>query len=553
MRTAIQEAGIGRFPPCDLELAGDHPELGTILQGDGFNVGDLKFLQLHTHLLNDGRDALKVGHRFTVALADCAESRGAYKQMRVWDTVAKTQGKAWRHPITGAVYRLRYYLSGDWVFLKTILGVNNPNLDFFCLWCYCSKSEIADPDRKWPIERTGERLATAPRVARPNLNALAHPGAELPEDRYDGIETSLLIENYRQRKFKAQEVPTRRNIRGLLQTWDRSAWKQKLRRPALIAALTKLYAAEKKRSAPHHMGQRHRSLVPNIPRRDVVIDVLHLFLRITDVLLTNLIEDACRFGRECLDRLQAEVRKCGVRNWEYRVGGQGLPEHKVSWDSLDGAVKLTLVDNINIAEIFEGQVPDRVQFNLDDRIELWAKWSKIYLHLREWQISITPTEFRDLCSNFLRFFLGLKHVPPDTTRSNLYTRTFSSAEGRNLYYEKDVSPYMHSLAGHVADLWEEHGQRLMQYSCYAGEKQNHIRASQFYKSTNHGGGTGANPAVVQLFGAQLRSMFNPMVRVKPAFQCAVAGCERGYEHEGRLLAHHRNCHEREPMPPRAET
>ena len=47
-----------------------------------------------------------------------------------------------------------------------------------------------------------------------------------------------------------------------------------------------------------------------------------------------------------------------------------MPEHKVSWDSLDGAVKLTLVDNINIAEIFEGQVPDRVQFNLDDRIEL---------------------------------------------------------------------------------------------------------------------------------------------------------------------------------------
>ena len=134
MRTAIQKAGIGRFPPCDLELAGNHPELGTILQGDGFNVGgDLKFLQVHMHLLNDGRDALKVGHRFTVALADCAESRGAYKQMRVWDTVAKTQGKAWRHPITGAVYRLRYYLSGDWVFLKTILGVNNPNLDYFCL------------------------------------------------------------------------------------------------------------------------------------------------------------------------------------------------------------------------------------------------------------------------------------------------------------------------------------------------------------------------------------------------------------------------------------
>jgi hypothetical protein len=214
---------------------------------------------------------------------------------------------------------------------------------------------------------------------------------------YDGIEASLLIDNYRQREYKEQEPPSKRNIRTLLRNWDQKAWRQKVRRPDLIAALTKLYAAEK-RSAPHHRGQRHRSLVPNIPRGDLVIDVLHLFLRITDVLLTNLIEDACRFGRECLDRLQAEVRKCGVRNWEYRVGGQGVPEHKVSWDSLDGAVKLTLVDNINIEEIFKGQVPDRVQFNLDDRIELWAKWSKIYLHLREWQISITPEEFRQLCA-----------------------------------------------------------------------------------------------------------------------------------------------------------
>jgi hypothetical protein len=550
MRTAIQAAGIGRFPPCDLELAGDHPELGTVLQGDGFNVGDLKFLQVHTHFTNDGRDALKVGHRFTVALADCAESRGAYKQMRVWETVAKTQGKAWRHPLTGVVYRLRYYLSGDWVFLKTILGVNSPNLDFFCLWCYCSKSEIADPDRKWPIERTGERLAPAPRVARPDLKALALPGAVLPVDRYQGIDTDLLIEHYRTRNYRPQTKPLKRNIRALLNEWDQTAFKN--RRSVLIAALQALYAAEKRSSAPHHhRGQRHRSLVPNIPRGDVVIDVLHLFLRITDVLLTNLIEDACRFGKDCLDRLQDEVRKCGVRNWEYRIGGQGLPANKVSWDSLDGAVKLTLVDNINIEEIFKGQVPDRVQFNLVARIELWAKWSKIYLHLREWQISITPEEFRQLCSNFLRFFLGLQHVPPGATSSNLYTRTFSSTEGTNLYYEKDVSPYMHSLAGHVADLWERHGRRLMQYSCYAGEKQNHIRASQFFKSTNHGGGKGANPPVVQLFGAQLRSMFNPMVRVKPAFQCAVAGCARGFDHEGRLLAHHHAVHKNYPLP-RAE-
>jgi hypothetical protein len=553
MRKAIQEAGIGRFPPCDLDLPGDHPELGNVLQGDGFNVGDLKFWQVHTHLTNDGRDALQVGHRFTVALADCAESRGTYKQLRLWETITKTQGKAWRHPLSGVVYRLRYYLSGDWVFLKTILGINNPNLDYFCLWCYCSKSEIANPDLTWPIERTGERPRMAAQVARPDLRALNQPGAALPDDRYEGIANDLLLANYRGRAYRSgrpQTVPGTRNVRALLQQWDKVAWRDRAARPAVIDALQKLYAAEK-HSAPHHKGQRHRSLVPSIARRDVVIDILHLFLRITDVLLTNLIEDACRFGKECLNRLQAEVRKCGMRNWEYRVGGQGLPNHKVSWDSIDGAVKLTLVENINIREIFDRQVPDRVHFNLDGRVELWAKWSKLYLHLREWQISISAQAFRSLCDTFLECFLGLQHVPQEATRSKLYTRTFPSGEQKNLYYERDVSPYLHSLAKHVADLWDIHGQRLMQFSTYAGEKQNHIRASQFYKSTNHGGGKGTNPAVVQMFGAQLRCTFNPTVQVKPAFQCAVQSCARGYNHHGQLKRHHNYCHKDHPMP-RAE-
>ena len=53
-----------------------------------------KFLQVLIHFLNDGRDALNVRQRFNIALADCSESRRAYEQMRVWVTIAQTQGKA---------------------------------------------------------------------------------------------------------------------------------------------------------------------------------------------------------------------------------------------------------------------------------------------------------------------------------------------------------------------------------------------------------------------------------------------------------------------------
>jgi hypothetical protein len=66
MRKAIQDAGIGRFSPCDLSHGGDLPELGIVIAGDGFNVGKKrKFLQVLIHFLNDGRDALSVRHGST--------------------------------------------------------------------------------------------------------------------------------------------------------------------------------------------------------------------------------------------------------------------------------------------------------------------------------------------------------------------------------------------------------------------------------------------------------------------------------------------------------
>ena len=130
MRNAILTAGVGRFPGCPPDLQGDFPLLRIVFAGDGFNVGKKrKFLQVLLHFLNDGRDALSVRQRFNIALADCAESRRAYEQMRLWNTVNSTQGMtcSWRHPLTGTIFRLKYHLSGDWVFMKTILGISDPN------------------------------------------------------------------------------------------------------------------------------------------------------------------------------------------------------------------------------------------------------------------------------------------------------------------------------------------------------------------------------------------------------------------------------------------
>ena len=91
----------------------------------------------------------------------------------------------------------------------------------------------------------------------------------------------------------------------------------------------------------------------------------------------------------------------------------------------------------------------------------------------------------------------------------------------NLYYDADVTPYIHALAYHVPDLFDRHGLGLMQFSCFAGEKQNHLRASQFFKQTSHGGGKKKKTPVEQLFAVQLRCTFNPFVRGLPEFRCGV--------------------------------
>jgi hypothetical protein len=557
MRNAILAAGVGRFPGCAPDLKGDFPLLRIVFAGDGFNVGKKrKFLQVLLHFLNDGRDALSVRQRFNVALADCAESRHAYEQMRLWNTVNSTQGMAWRHPLTGTIFRLKYYLSGDWVFMKTILGISDPNQEFFCLWCFCPKRLIADPDQKWTVERTGKMEPQEARE-RPDLTKLNKlPTDEQPGTRigtaslYHGIAQHLLRANYNSRPARALNPGN--NIMAALQAWDHKAWKASGRRTQLLQALRDLYKADSAGDRPNYRGQRRPSLVHMIEFPDCVIDVLHTFLRVTDVLLSNLVEDACRFGLPCLEQLKVAIRACGLPNWSFRVGGEGLSPHKVTWDSLDGADKLKIVDNIKIESVFSGCIPDKLPFNLKSRVNLWASWGTLYTHLREWQIEISSNDFRALCHGFLREFLGLRHVPRSDkllTKCELFARPPTDD---NLYYDKDVTPYIHALAYHVPELFDRHGLGLMQFSCFAGEKQNHLRASQFFKQTSHGGGKTKKSPVEQLFAVQLRCTFNPFVRGRPKFRCGVASCPRGYDHLGNLQRHHRLRHSAHP-PPRAAT
>ena len=74
-----------------------------------------------------------------------------------------------------------------------------------------------------------------------------------------------------------------------------------------IKSLQRLQATQtdSKRST---QGYVEPSLMPRLPYENVVIDVLHCFLRVYDVLFRLLVEDAAYFGRECLDSLESARR-----------------------------------------------------------------------------------------------------------------------------------------------------------------------------------------------------------------------------------------------------
>ncbi|XP_078701561.1 uncharacterized protein LOC144927753 [Branchiostoma floridae x Branchiostoma belcheri] len=56
--------------------------------------------------------------------------------------------------IDGKTVKVKWYLTADWKFLATLLGLNQASSKSFCLWCHCKKEEICDFDKpSWNIQR----------------------------------------------------------------------------------------------------------------------------------------------------------------------------------------------------------------------------------------------------------------------------------------------------------------------------------------------------------------------------------------------------------------
>ena len=200
-----------------------------------------------------------------------------------------------------------------------------------------------------------------------------------------------------------------------------------------------------------------------IPLRRVVIDSLHLFLRIADVLINNLIRD--------LRTLDGVEKAASSRNSADKGIGQSFAtyikflndtckvrfqcftdnEKKLNWRDLTGPEKTRLFKNIDIPSLFPDlQTKDKLQ-------KLWFD----FFHLTE-ELGKVECEAAEI-----------------DRQAKAWVRLFTS-----VYQTKDVTLYMHALAMHVPEFIRLHG-NIVIFTQQGLEKLNDVTTVQFQRSSNH--------------------------------------------------------------------
>ena len=160
---------------------------------------------------------------------------------------------------------------------------------------------------------------------------------------------------------------------------------------ALTLADVKKYASDKNQFCCKDMP------LLNVPLCNIVLDELHLLLRVTDILLSNLIEDAMELDDKndflkkkgepkgvYLQRLTQLINSCGVTFsvWEKR-DDHGKEIGNMDWTSLMGAEKKKLLHTL----------PDKLQSSTEEIIHLDTAGTVIKL----WKVCLSDTSFSLIC------------------------------------------------------------------------------------------------------------------------------------------------------------
>ena len=256
-------------------------------------------------------------------------------------------------------------------------------------------------------------------------------------------------------------------------------------------------------SGKHAKGKKynckHDPLFSFIPIDHVIIDTLHLFLRISDNLIELLIrelrrQDAidksntfsngfCRTKYKHMAGYETFVKSLGI-SFEWKINKD---TKKLEYRDLTGPEKLLLMQNVNFKSLLPNlHVTDDLQL-------LWSSFMDIMGDLKlEYTTDEGITKLEDKIKKWFEKFLAL-------------------------YQAKDVTPYMHALYAHVPEFLKLY-QNVAYYTQQGMEKYNDTVSKDYFRSSNHRGVS----ALKQLFFKKQRIQLLEAAgldRVKESYNC----------------------------------
>ena len=204
-------------------------------------------------------------------------------------------------------------------------------------------------------------------------------------------------------------------------------------------------------------------IFPFIPIQRVIIDHLHLFLRISDVLINLLIRDlqvadgihksTSTLPNKSKGRYMVTYRDflngpCKIQfNWFIDKESKRL-----QFRDLTGPEKIRLFENINIPKLFPV---------LSTKNELQGIWKEFY--------SLIQQLGKSECDDINKFEKSVK----------CWVTKFIG-----VYQTKDVTPYIHAFAMHVPEFLRLHG-NISLFTQQGLEKINDFTTKYYQRSSNH--------------------------------------------------------------------
>ena len=120
------------------------------ITGDGTQIArGLNIVNIAFTIIEERHKACSVLGNYTVAILRIAED---YEQLASGlQDICEEAEDLQIVTIQDKIYRINFFLGGDWKYLATVCGIESASAEYSCIWCKCSKSQRADLELEWSI------------------------------------------------------------------------------------------------------------------------------------------------------------------------------------------------------------------------------------------------------------------------------------------------------------------------------------------------------------------------------------------------------------------